>query len=513
MNSSNSYIRAQSLSYILPDGSTLFSDAQLTISPKTKYGLVGNNGVGKSTLARILAGDLDPSAGNIRRGSSDCIYLPQSEDPSDVTVSVYLEKLWESAVLESHWWQKLLEGIDLEKSINDLSGGQWTRVRILKALCFESNILILDEPTNNLDIENREIIYSFVQAFSGSLLIISHDRNLLKNVDIIFELSPTGITTYGGNYDFYQEESIKQRQHLDKLISSAKKEKRKAQKELQERIQKQEKRNRVGQAKAEKGDLPKILLGRRKDNAQKSLGSVVTNGSESIAQRQKEINDLLLKKEQNPALMLNLPESRVPNGKIIFELNNFNVQVQGEKDFLWSEPLDFLMQGTQHLLIRGANGRGKSTLLKEILGLPTEYLAKRVGGLTASSVPYAFLDQEYSSLKPELSVLDNIQNKSSKDLVEIRNSLALFQFFGEQVHLRTKFLSGGEKMKACLAQILLQDPTPQLIVLDEPTNNLDIESTDILISALRSFEGSLIIISHDQAFLDEIDINRELILN
>lgn len=511
MNGLNSYIHAQLISYILPEGSLLFSNVQLTISPNTKYGLVGNNGVGKSTLARILAGELEPSIGHIIR-TSDCTYLPQNEARSDATVAAYLESLWESRILEDHWWQTLLDSIDLEKSVAELSGGQWTRVRILKALSLERSILILDEPTNNLDLENREIIYNFIHNFTGSLVVISHDKRLLKNVDAILELTPIGLNTYGGNYDFYREESLKKNQHLNSLISTAKKEKKKAEKDLQAQIQKQEKRNRAGQAKADKGDLPKILLGRRKESAQKSSGNIKAKGDESISQHQNRINDLLLRQNQTPLLMLNLPGSCIPSGKTVFELNSFNICLQGSDSPLWTEPLTFLMQGVQHLAIKGKNGKGKSTLLKEITGSPAEYISKRIGALTEITVPVALLDQDYSTLNPDKSVLENIQMKSSKDIVDIRNSLALFQFFGDKVHLAVKHLSGGEKMKASLAQILLQDPTPQLIVLDEPTNNLDIESTDILIAALRAFEGSLIVISHDEMFLKEIEINQEIIL-
>lgn len=512
MNGLNSYIHTQSISYILPEGSTLFSNIQLTISPNTKYGLVGNNGVGKSTFARILAGELEPSVGHIIR-TSNCVYLPQSEARSEVTVAVYLERLWESQILEDHWWQTLLDNIDLEKSVNELSGGQWTRVRILKALSFESSILILDEPTNNLDLENREIIYNFIRNFRGSLVVISHDKRLLQNVDAILELTPIGLSTYGGNYDFFQEESLRKNQHLSNLILNAKKEKKKAERDFQTQIQKQEKRNRAGQAKADKGDLPKILLGRRKDNAQKSSGSIKTKGDESISQHQNRINDLLLRQNQTPSLMLNLPDSRIPSGKTVFELNKFNIYLQGSDSPLWTEPLIFLMQGVQHLAIKGKNGKGKSTLLKEITGEQSDYITKRIGSMTEITVPSALLDQEYSNLNPEKSVLENIQMKSSKDVADIRNSLALFQFFGDKVHLPAKHLSGGEKMKASLAQILLQNPTPQLIILDEPTNNLDIESTEILKNALRSFEGSLIVISHDETFLKELEIDQEIILS
>ncbi|AHI05119.1 ABC-type transporter, ATPase component [Bdellovibrio bacteriovorus W] len=512
MNGSNSYISAQSLSYFLPEGTSLFKDIHLTISPQTKYGLVGNNGVGKSTLARLLAGELTASSGHIIR-TSDCTYLPQHESRSATTVAANLENLWESGILSEPWWQTLLKDIELETPISDLSGGQWTRVRILKALSAESGILILDEPTNNLDSENREIIYNFIRDFSGSLVVISHDKTLLQRVDIILELSPVGLTTYGGNYDFYKEESFKKQQLLVNAISSAKKEKKKAEKDLHEQIQRQEKRNRAGQAKAAKGDLPKILLGRRKDNAQKSSGNIKSKGDDAMILRQNRINDLLLKHNQSPSLLLHLPESYIPAGKSVFETDQFNIILTNSIQPLWDSSLSFHMQGSQHIAVRGKNGKGKSTLLKEILGKPADYVKERTGTLKQVSLPFALLDQDYSNLDPQKTVLENIQNKSTKDIVDLRNALALFQFFGEKVNMEVRHLSGGEKMKASLAQVLLQDPTPQLIVLDEPTNNLDIESTDILISALRSFEGGLIVISHDEAFLEEIRIDQEIILN
>lgn len=512
MNGSNSYINAQYLSYVLSDGTPLFSNIQLTISPQTKYGLVGNNGVGKSTLARLLAGELAASSGNIIR-TSNCTYLPQYENRTETTVAAYLEKLWESGILAEQWWQTMLTDIELESCVRDLSGGQWTRVRILRALSTESGILILDEPTNNLDYENREIIYNFIRNFTGSLVVISHDKTLLQMVDTILELSPLGLTTYGGNYDFYKNESFKRQQLLVNAISIAKKEKKKAEKDLQEQILKQEKRNRAGQAKAAKGDLPKILLGRRKDNAQKSSGSIKSKGDDAIALRQNKINDLLMRHNQSPSLLLHLPESRIPAGKTVFELNRFNLFLKKSNQPLWKSPLSLQIQGAQHIAVKGKNGKGKSTLLNEILGKSVSYIEERIGTIKKVSLPFALLDQEYTNLDQNKTVLENVQNKSTKDVVELRNALALFQFYGEKVNMEVQYLSGGEKMKASLAQILLQDPTPQLLALDEPTNNLDIESTDILISALRSFEGGLIVISHDEVFLKEIRIDQEIMLN
>ncbi|UXR64119.1 ATP-binding cassette domain-containing protein [Bdellovibrio bacteriovorus] len=501
-------VTAKSLSYELPRGEMLFSDISFTWNFR-RCALVGPNGVGKSTLAKIIAGILRPASGDLLVDHK-VLYLAQLQDRPSGTVAEYLMALWESPLADSALWGPLLQDVPLERPVTELSGGEWTRVRIAETLSQGAGLLILDEPTNNLDREARVLIRDFVRRYSGALLVISHDRELLEEVDGIWELSSQGLQSYGGPYSEYEEQKSAERELLADRIDRVRREKKKVEREHQEKLRTQEKRMRVGQALADKGGLPRIIVGGLKRRAQETHGKIQAREEKRVEKSKEELGGLIQSQKSETRLGLDLTASAVPEGKLIFELQDFNLRYENQ-NFLWSEPLTVTMRGPQRWALSGRNGAGKSSLIKALLGQMPVCFSE--GTCRLGEVQVRLLDQQYSLLNPELSVLENILEQGQRDPVQVRNQLARFQFMREMVHRQVRDLSGGEKLKAALAKIFLSDPAAQFLILDEPTNNLDLDSLQVLETALLDYRGALLVVSHDERFLQAVEVSSRIELN
>ncbi len=493
----------RSLCYELPHGEVLFSHIYFSWDFQ-KCALVGPNGVGKSTLAKIISGLIKPSSGDLI-SEGQVTYLEQFKEPPNSSVAEYLMNLWESPSGDPLLWGNLLDGIPLEKNLKNLSGGEWTRVRISEALSRGSSLLILDEPTNNLDRSGREVVLSFVRAYKGALLIISHDRELLEIVDGVWELSNQGLQSYGGNYTFYEKQKKSERDLLANKIDRQKREKNKLLKEHREKLSSQEKRMRIGAEKASRGGVPKILLGGMKRRAQETYGSIQTDESDRVESAKDDLKILLDQQKLRTDLNIDISGTVIPEGKLVLEAKDLNLHYIASEEPLWSESKNIVMKGPRRWALRGKNGSGKTSFVRALMGGAENLQIK--GDLRLGDVVVRILDQSYSLLNPNQTVLENIYSVSDRGLVQLRNELAKFQFIGEMVNRRVSDLSGGEKLKASLARIFLEDPQPQFLILDEPTNNLDLESLAILENALCVFKGALLIISHDQIFLENIGID------
>ncbi len=293
---------ARSLSFDLPQGRKLFSNISFSLN-SSRYGLVGPNGVGKSTLAKILAGDLLLSGGELRV-SHQVVYLRQDSERPFMTVAEYLADLWGSSFADPQVWGPLLDGLDLEKPLAVLSGGEWTRARIAHAVSCGSGLLILDEPTNNLDRNAREHILDFVRSYRGPLLIISHDRDLLEEVDSILELSNKGLSTYGGNFSFYQKEKSAERTLQNETLDRLRREKKKLEREHLQKVSSQEKRMRKGAAVAEKGGIPRIIAGGLKRQAQETHGRIHSHEEKRVENARDEFNQFYAGMKSESALGL-----------------------------------------------------------------------------------------------------------------------------------------------------------------------------------------------------------------
>ncbi|MFM6929892.1 MAG: ABC-F family ATP-binding cassette domain-containing protein [Bdellovibrio sp.] len=503
-----SQVTVRSLGFEFPQGKQLFSNLNFTLGAH-RYGLVGPNGVGKSTLAKILAGLEEFTTGEVLIPGG-VVYLEQREERITLSGTQYLESLWESLFADPTVWGPLLEGIDLEISTTVLSGGEWTRLRIARSLAKPAGLLILDEPTNNLDKAAREVIYAFIESYNEPLLVVSHDRELLEKVDQILELSNQGLSSYGGNYSFYIEQKEAERDLENEILDRLRRDKKKSERELQEKTVTQDKRMRRGAEQGARGGMPKILLGARKRKAQVTQGKINTREEKSVEKAQQSFSQFYQGMKQESQLGLELPGTSVPAGKMIFSLEGFNFSFSGAK--LWEENLNWHMQGPARWALAGKNGAGKSTLIDLLLSAGQSPLGHCYGTLQKGELLTALLDQEYSILDFERTILENLMDVSDRGAVEIRNELARFQFFGEDVHRPVKFLSGGEKLKAALAKILLASKAPQFLILDEPTNNLDLMSLEVLEEALRAYRGALLVVSHDEVFLKNIGIEEVHVL-
>lgn len=501
----------QAIGFEHDNGHVVFSHLHFSLKNK-KHALVGENGIGKTTLALIMAGRLSPTTGQMQV-DGEVYYFSQFEEPSDITVGEYLLDIWQAPLERQTLAQTLFKEIPLESKLTSLSGGEWTRVRLAKALASSWSFLILDEPTNNLDQEARLQVRHLLNQADFPFLVISHDRLLLNEVDEILEMSSRGLQVYGGNFEFYLQERSSEKDRQENELSKARQEKKQRERERVDKIQSQEKRTRLAEKKAPNMGIPKILLGARKRQAQKTLAKLQVQEDAFVDSSSEHFQQTLEEQKKDRLLYFKMPETSVSEGKLIFSCTDFNFQFLGSQRPLWSQNINFTLRGPSKLAIQGPNGAGKSTLLRLLLSQGKIDAGICTGHCLTGNIPLALIDQNYRTLNFATSVFENVYESSRLDRIETRNYLARFLFSGEQVHQPVHSLSGGEKLKAALAKALLQTPAPQLLILDEPTNNLDLISLEFLEKMLRQFQGALLVVSHDQDFLNNISCTDVLLLS
>ena len=479
------------VSFELPNGRKLFNNLNFSLNSKVT-GLVGPNGVGKTCLAKLIAGTFEPNKGSIKTNSS-VTYLPQREVPPAISVQDYLGPDYSWPALG----ERLLSGIERENLCTTLSGGQWMRVRLANTL--NDQFLILDEPTNDLDRFGREILLQFLRNRDGGILLISHDREALSLCDEILELSNKGLSKFGGDFSDYSEAKSVERTNLQRDLDLAERKRDQVQSERIEDIDRQEKRNRSGVKAGERGGMPKILLGARKRKAQVSTGKIdkdtLDRANDAVSAAHEALSDLKI----DPVMYADLIGEKIPAQKLVAEAINFNVCFN---DWLYKEDLNFSWRGNIRLAIKGGNGSGKSTLIKALRG--QEY--KTRGEFRSGKLRTLYIDQRCETLDETKTVFDNIRDISPLSESDIRSGLAKFLFIADDVFKKVSDLSGGERLRAALALGLLQTEKPELLILDEPTNNLDLVNIEFLENLVSEFKSALIVISHDEVFLENCRI-------
>jgi ATPase subunit of ABC transporter with duplicated ATPase domains len=549
----------ENLSYSV-ESKKLFSNIFASFGNE-KVGLIGANGTGKTTLLKIIIGELTPQTGIIHK-TCKIGYMPQNfvVNQDETIAQVFgikqkmdaLEKINSGSALPSNFeivgddWDVIerakellhrckLDDLELSRQIKTLSGGQTTRVFLARLLMdktnesVEPNFLILDEPTNNLDSESRLALYDVIKKFNGGMLVVSHDRELLSLMDQIIELSPLGLKTYGGNYADYVEQKRVEQEALEQDLIDAQKHLSKTKRVIQETKEKYEKRVSMGNKARRSGSQPKMLLDYFKNRAEATKSKLEERTDKQISTAKDNLLIAKSKLEQKELLDFELEATRVHNTKLVLEIQNLffaypecqpmedsigalvvslsNHRLEGDGPRPIIKDFSMTLVGPKRISIAGKNGSGKTTLLKLIMGqlIPTS------GCIKVGVQHCAYLDQALSVLNPDQTILENFKrlNPNVKE-TDCRLRLAAFLFAHDDALKLVGNLSGGEKMRAALACVLMGDTPPQLILLDEPTNNMDLESIASIERALRSYKGALLAVSHDATFLQNIGVEDKI---
>ncbi|MCF3175741.1 ABC-F family ATP-binding cassette domain-containing protein [Streptomyces sioyaensis] len=513
------------LGFAWPDGSTVLENFPLTIGPG-RTGLIGLNGAGKSTLLKLIAGELTPTAGSIKV-AGEIGYLPQRA-PLDTQLRVdevlgiararaALHAIEGGDAREEHFtavgddWdveeraratldQLGLPGIDLDRTIGEVSGGECVLLRLAALLLRRPDVLLLDEPTNNLDRAARERLYAAVTGWSKVLVVISHDRELLQLVDRIADLRDGEVHWYGGNFSAYEQALAVEQEAAERMLRVAEADVQRQKRELADAQVKLARRVRYGNKMNATKREPKIVMNERKREAQVSAGKHRIMHTERLKEARERLDEAAEAVRDDDEIRIDLPHTAVPPGRTVLSLDALHTR--------YGAPADLEVRGPERIALTGRNGSGKTTLLRTAAGeLPP------AGGTVHAHVPYRFLPQRLDVLDDALTVAENVA-RFAPDATQnrIRARLARFLFKGTRADQQAGTLSGGERFRASLAALMLAEPAPQLLLLDEPTNNLDIASVRRLVTALESYEGALIVVSHDLTFLREIGITRWLAL-
>lgn len=496
-------IQTHSLGFSWPNGTELFSNINLVFNQQ-KYGLTGANGLGKTTFAKILANRLISTSGTVT--STETIYFfDQFEIPPSISCAEYLMA---AQFFDYPEYLNFIDDIDLGVSCEVLSGGQWTRLRLAKAWCSGASFLIFDEPTNHLDAEAKSFLISILDTFHGGMLFISHDRELLNEVDCIIEFTNQGPIVFSGNWSnfkIYRDELL----HTQKeKINSAQKEKKKVIAHNMEKMQRVEKRLSKGKKDALKGGIPAIVLGGRKSQAQESAGKNSMMSQNQINDVNEELKSLKEKAIADSQLYVKIPDVFIPKSKKIFEAIEFNL-INEEGKFLWKRDLNFCLWGNERIGIVGKNGAGKSLLLKSLL---KRQVFREKGILYCTDLKTVMIDQNYSELDENKTIMEEAKESIDRTETEIRNGLASFLFNKDDVYKKVKDLSGGEKIRLVLAKNMMGN-LAEVILLDEPTNNLDIRSIEYLEKILNNYKGALIVVAHDKEFLNNLNLDKMIDLS
>lgn len=497
------------VSFEWPNGNTVFNNLNLVLKDH-RSGLVGVNGVGKSTLVHLAVGVLRPTSGKIESSGPVHLLSQVDERRSDEPAAMELAEL---DAFENELARRLIEKVPIERPSSTFSGGEWMKFRLARlAAAAHESFVILDEPTNHLDREGREAVIDFVQTWKGGLLVVSHDRELLEHVDEILELTPQGLTRVGGGWSEYDEFRRGERARLEHNLNVSKREREKARAERQRMIEQQNKRMAKGRRVALKGSLPRILVGGLKRRAQETAGRIDSSTLVAAEEAVRKAHEAFQALKVDPILTiksLEVEKERIPNERLLVEAVDLNVRIRGLKDWLWSRNQTFSWRGPRRIAVRGPNGSGKSTLLT-LLFEPNNVhnLVDIEGEIRRGPLRATFLRQD-PLVNTQESIFELLRETSGLDETELRNQLARFLFNRERAEQPIASLSGGERLRAALAHALI-GVKPEALVLDEPTNNLDLANIEYLEELLSKFTGALIVVSHDERFLEAINIEDEL---
>ena len=491
------FVQFSQVSLVFGDRDIL-KNVSVNLQAGSKVALTGANGSGKSTLIKVMAGLVQPDGGQrVAQKDARIAYLPQSglthhgcslREEADKAfgfgyeLQAEMEKIGdklkngegnEKLLLERHdaILTEVLAGLgfsreDLDKNCEEFSGGWQMRIALGKALMVNPDILLLDEPTNYLDIEARGWLEKFLDNYKGGFLLVSHDRYFLDHtVNEVYELFNGELKRYPGNYTHY--EKVREIE-LETLI-------REYEKQQAEIAHLQEFINRFG---------------------------VQATKAAQAQERQKMLDKILEKQIVIPESLKKIHFKFPPaphSGRLVATLSKITKSYDGEHNVL--QNLDLVLENGERLVVAGHNGAGKSTLLRIIAGADSDFSGEVKLG---SGVKIGYFSQDNAeTLKGSASVLETVESEAPLELIpKIRDMLGAFLFRGDDVHKSLDVLSGGEKARVALLKLLLRPVN--FLILDEPTNHLDMHSKDVLLDALKDFGGTVIFVSHDRGFIENL---------
>ncbi|QEC53727.1 ATPase subunit of ABC transporter with duplicated ATPase domains [Anseongella ginsenosidimutans] len=527
-------VTIKSLSYLHPDRETLFENLDFTIPKGGKVALVGNNGTGKSTLLQVIAGWLPPSAGQVIL-SEKAYYVPQhlgQYDHLSVAEALMVERKLNAlrailegdaaagnfADLEDDWeigervqaallfWR--LEHLDLWQRMKSLSGGEKTKVFLAGLLVHAPGVILLDEPSNHMDASSRDLLYDFIGKSKATILVVSHDKALLSPPDSTLELSAAGVELFGGNYDFYREQKESKLNALQSQLDEQAKMLKQAKQKARDMTAQRQKMEAKGKSLSKSHSLPRIVAGNLKRKAEQSTARLQGAHQEKVHDIADSLRQTRLQIRQSQALRINLKESGLHQGKVLVDARKIGFSY--EKKNLWP-PLSFQVRSGDRIRIEGENGSGKTTLLQLIMGR----FQPAIGEIFKAEFSYLYLDQDYTLIDEQLSLFEQVQKYNTGNLEEhdLKSLLHYSQFSPEVWDRKCAGLSGGEKMKLTLCCLGISNNMPDMLILDEPTNNLDIQSLEVLTLAIKDYKGTLLVISHDRNFIEQIGISANIALD
>jgi len=525
----------QNISYTHPNKDILFNHINLTVNNQDKVAIIGNNGIGKTTLLKIIAKELLPSSGQLDV-ESDPYYIPQIFGQyNHLTIAQALriadklhalKEILEGSIREENfnllnddwtiedrcdetldYWQ--LKGLDLSQKMGTLSGGQKTKVFLAAIFIHKPQLILLDEPSNHLDTSSRQLLYDFMESTKSTLLLVSHDRKLLNLSGTIGELGQHGIRIYGGNYDFYEEQKQIEHHALNQSIQNKEKALRKAEGRERETLERQQKLDTRGKRKQEKSGVARIMMNTLRNNAENSTSKLKSVHAEKIDGMTQELQDLRTALPDLDKMKFGIDHSQLHKGKILFVATNINFAYNTTR--LWRENLSFQIVSGERIALKGQNGSGKTTLIKLISG----DLEPQTGAVHRAKNKSVYIDQDYSLLDNKQKVYEQAQqfNNSRWQEHEIKTRLNRFLFARDDWDKPCSVLSGGERMRLMLCCLTIDRKSPDILILDEPTNNLDMQNVEMLTEAINEYRGTVIVVSHDEAFLERINIERTIELS
>ena len=523
-------LAAVGVCYALPDGRSILEGLDLEV-PTGRLGLVGRNGSGKSTLLDLLSGSRSPTGGRVVRTGRIAVLsqAPPRQDAGSVAhllgVAERLEAVrrleggdydddlvdvicddWEVESRARLLLSRLgLGHLSLDRPLHSLSGGEARRVALAGAMLAEPDYLLLDEPTNHLDIDARARLTEVLGAWQRGLVVVSHDRRLLDHMGHIAHLRDGRVHLYGGNYSHFEACRAAEVAAARRAMERAELELKRARRQAREEADKHARKAARGVRSRSTGSQPKMVLNVKKAASERSGARLKHRTDAELAQREARLQHARAGLADDGSVRVDLGGTRVPAGKVVLEATDLTWTAPDGSFTLG--PLDLLVQGPGRIGIVGANGSGKSTLLRLLLGT----LAPTAGRVRRAPLRWALLDQHTEMLRADVSLLANLQHACPDlGISEARWWLDRFLFSRFEVDKPAGVLSGGERMRAALACILAGAVPPQVLVLDEPTNDLDLDTVGVVARALRDFEGALLLVTHDLHFLDDLGVARRL---